>query len=72
MAVIGDENASCAPALLESTGECAMKRHSTYAVSREERLQEEAKRLRAEAEELPIGRARDALLQRARQAETTR
>ncbi len=38
-------------------------------VSLEERLAEEAKRLRAEAKLLPPGAARDALIRRARQAE---
>ncbi|MGJ4932596.1 hypothetical protein ACQR1I_34980 [Bradyrhizobium sp. HKCCYLS2038] len=38
--------------------------------SLEERLAEEAKRLRAEAELLPHGPARDEVLRRARQAET--
>jgi hypothetical protein len=36
----------------------------------EERLAEEAKRLRAEAKKAPPGAAREALLRRARQAET--
>ena len=36
----------------------------------EERLADEAKRLRDEAGSLPFGRARDAVLKRARQAET--
>jgi hypothetical protein len=36
----------------------------------EERLTEEARRLRAAAEELPQGTARELLLRRARQAET--
>jgi hypothetical protein len=38
--------------------------------SLEERLSEEAKRLRAEAKLLPTGAARDELIRRARQAET--
>jgi hypothetical protein len=38
--------------------------------SLEERLAEEAKRLRAEAKLLPPGAARDELIRRARQAET--
>jgi hypothetical protein len=38
--------------------------------SLEERLAEEAKRLRAEAKLLPPGTARDELIRRARQAET--
>ena len=38
--------------------------------SLEERLAEEAKRLRAEAKSLPLGAERDNLLRKARQAET--
>jgi hypothetical protein len=38
--------------------------------SLEERLSEEAKRLRAEAKLLPPGAERDALIRKARQAET--
>jgi hypothetical protein len=38
--------------------------------SLEERLSEEAKRLRAEAKSLPHGAVREALLRKARQAET--
>jgi hypothetical protein len=38
--------------------------------SLEERLSEEAKRLRAEAKLLPPGAARDEMIRRARQAET--
>jgi hypothetical protein len=38
--------------------------------SLEERLSEEAKRLRAEAKSLPPGSVRDALIRKARQAET--
>ena len=36
----------------------------------EERLAEEAKRLREKAKSLPLGAAREALLRKARQAET--
>jgi hypothetical protein len=39
--------------------------------SLEERLAEEAKRLRAEAKLLPPGAARDQLIRRAREAETS-
>ena len=39
-------------------------------MSLEERLAEEARRLREEAESLPHGSVRDAALRRARQAET--
>ena len=43
--------------------------HSNPAKSLEERLSEEAKRLRAEAKFLPPGAQRDALIRKARQAE---
>ena len=48
-----------------------MERHRfKQTQSLEERLAEEAKRLRAEAKLLPPGAARDELIRRARQAET--
>jgi hypothetical protein len=46
------------------------RRRFTHAQSLEERLAEEAKRLREEAKSLPHGAAREALIRRARQAET--
>jgi hypothetical protein len=46
------------------------RRRFTETQSLEERLAEEAKRLRAEAKLLRPGMARDALIRRARQAET--
>lgn len=46
------------------------RRRFTQTQSLEERLAEEAKRLRAEAKLLRPGMARDALIRRARQAET--
>nr|WP_082757425.1 MULTISPECIES: hypothetical protein [Afipia] len=46
------------------------RRRFKQTVSLELRLAEEAKRLRAEAKLLPPGAAREALLRRARQAET--
>ena len=45
------------------------RRRFTHARSLEERLSEEAKRLRAEAKLLRPGMERDALIRRARQAE---
>jgi len=45
------------------------RRRFNQTQSLEERLAEEAKRLRAEAKLLPPGAARDALIRRARQAE---
>jgi len=46
------------------------RRRFKQTVSLEERLAEEARRLREEAELLPHGPVRDAALRRARQAET--
>ena len=46
------------------------RRRFTQILNLEERLAEEAKRLRDEAEMLPHGSVRDAALRRARQAET--
>jgi hypothetical protein len=46
------------------------RRRFTQTVQLEDRLAEEAKRLREEAKMLKPGAARDALLRRARQAET--
>jgi hypothetical protein len=46
------------------------RRRFTQTQSLEERLAEEAQRLRAEAKLLRPGTARDALIRRARQAET--
>jgi hypothetical protein len=45
------------------------RRRFEQSVSREERLAEEAKRLREEARLLPPGAAREATLQKARQTE---
>jgi hypothetical protein len=47
-----------------------MRRRFTRALSLEERLAEEAKRLRAEAKLLPPGAIRDEMIRKARQAET--
>jgi hypothetical protein len=46
------------------------RRRFKHAQSLDERLAEEAKRLRAEAKLLPPGTERDALIRKARQAET--
>jgi hypothetical protein len=46
------------------------RRRFTQAQSLEERLAEEAKRLRAEAKLLPPGAIRDVMIRKARQAET--
>jgi hypothetical protein len=47
-----------------------MKRRRLKQISLEERLSEEAKRLRAEAKLLSTGAVRDELIRRARQADT--
>jgi hypothetical protein len=47
-----------------------LRRRFKQALSPEERLAEEAKRLREEAKSLPPGAEREALLRKARQAET--
>jgi hypothetical protein len=46
------------------------RRHSNQIQSLEERLTEEAKRLRAEAKWLPPGAKHDEIIRKARQAET--
>ncbi len=46
------------------------RRHFKQTQSLEERLSEEAKRLRAEAKLLPPGAVRDEMIRKARQAET--
>ena len=46
------------------------RRHFKQTQSLQERLSEEAKRLREEAKSLPYGAAREALIRKARQAET--
>jgi hypothetical protein len=70
MVSIGDENAACAPARLEQ-GECAMQRRRrfTQTESLKDRLAAFAKTTRERAEQLS-GPARDALLRKARQADT--
>jgi hypothetical protein len=47
-----------------------LRRRFQQTVSLEERLSEEAKRLREEAKSLPPGPGRDILIRKARQAET--
>jgi hypothetical protein len=48
-----------------------LRRRFKQTVSLEERLSEEAKRLREEAKSLPPGPQRETLLRKARQAETS-
>jgi hypothetical protein len=47
-----------------------VRRRIKHTVPFEERLEQQAKRLRDEARQLSLGRKRDELLKRARQAET--
>ena len=68
MASIGDENAGCAPAYL-SGKELHVKRLQRQATTLEERLAEEAKRLRDKAKTLPPVE-REQALRKARQIET--
>jgi hypothetical protein len=47
-----------------------MRRHLRHTLALEERLAEEAKRIRESAQDLPAGAEREALLLKARQMET--
>jgi len=71
VASICDEIAGCDPAFLNGK-ERAMstRRRFKQLLSLNERLEQEAARLRAEAEKLPPGPERDEHLRKARQAET--
>ena len=57
LALIGDVNAGCAPAFLWNGKERAMstRRRFKQLLSLNERLEQEAARLRAQAEQLPYG-----------------
>ncbi|WP_371260735.1 hypothetical protein [Bradyrhizobium sp. WSM2793] len=70
-ATICDENAGSAPALLEQ-GSSAMTKRRRFKQTRslEERLAEEAQRLREEASLLPHGPLREQVIRKARQCET--
>jgi hypothetical protein len=72
MAFIGDENASCAPALPEiGKGMRVMERRSFKpSAPLDQRLEEQAKRLRREAKGTPPEVERDKFIRLARQAET--
>ena len=48
-----------------------MRRSFVHASTLEQRLADEAKRLRKQARQLPYGKAREDLLRKARQAEVT-
>ena len=71
MAIIGDENAGCAPAPLK-TGSRAMqnRRYLKENELLQDRLASFAKEARAKAWVLPSGAEKDDLLRRARQADT--
>ena len=71
MVSIGDENAHCAPAPSNGMEQRMPKRRRfKQTQSLEERLADEAKRLREQADLLPPGPQRDAVQRKARQAET--
>jgi len=71
VASIGDENASCAPALLKQ-GSSAMLRRRSFkrSISFQDKLEAWTKVVRDQAEALPPGPEREALLKKASQAET--
>ena len=72
VASIGDENARLRSRLplMEWSSAMQQQRRYTQPLSPEARLAEDAKCLREEAELLPQGALRDAVLRKARQAET--
>jgi hypothetical protein len=73
VAFIGDEIANCAPAFTLEEWSSAMsqqRRRLKHLKSLEQRLAEDSKRLREQANLLPPGKVRDAILKKAMQAET--
>jgi hypothetical protein len=69
-AFIGDENANCAPALPKSERSAVMKRRRfNQTTPSDEHLEEQAKRLRKEAQGTPPGVEREKLVRQARKAE---
>jgi hypothetical protein len=71
VAFIGDENASALPFYWKSGKERMMERRSFKpSASLDQRLEEQAKRLRKEAKGTPPGVEREKLIRLARQAET--
>jgi hypothetical protein len=72
VAFVGDENANCAPALPEiGKGMRVMERRRFKpSAPSDQRLEEQAKRLRKEARGTPPGVERDKLIRLARQSET--
>jgi hypothetical protein len=71
VAHIGDENAGCAPAFLGNNGASRMQRHRRFKQTAplDQRLDEQARRLRKEAKGIPPGIEREKLIRKARQAE---
>jgi hypothetical protein len=71
MAFIGDENASALPPYRKSERNARMeKRTFKKSAPLNQRLEEQAKRLRKEAKGAPPGAEREKLIRQARQAET--
>jgi hypothetical protein len=70
VAFIGDEIASCAPVQFRKEQIMTARRRLTQSKPLDERLADEAKRLREEAKSLPPGIDRDHAIRKARQAET--
>jgi hypothetical protein len=71
MASIGDENAIALPPLPNSEKESVMQRRRfKQTIPLDQRLEDEAVRLRQEAENTPPGSEREKLIRRARHAET--
>jgi hypothetical protein len=71
VATVGDENANCAPALLEQGRRAMMKRRRfRQTESLQDRLAAFAREAREQAAILPPGPDKEDLLKRARQAET--
>jgi hypothetical protein len=71
VAFIGDENASALPPYRKSEGTRMEKRTFKKSTPLNQRLEEQAKRLRKEAKGIPPGVEREKLIRQARQAETT-
>ena len=69
-AFIGDENASCARALLKQGSNAMQLRRFKNISTFPDPVAKEATRLREEAETKPPGPERDALLRKARQTDT--
>jgi hypothetical protein len=70
VASIGDENAGCAPASSRNGAAPMQRRSFKENAPLNQRLTEQAERLRKEAQGTPPGVKRDKLIRQARQAET--